>query len=241
MSNLHRHFLLGFRFDLEEKITMDEDLTFTGRKRSAKQGRRARKAAEANSNQANGDIGGDESADSIRPPSPSGVEQADSEDAPPSRPPRRQTGWGDDSSKPAKRRGSLDDDLEPFSANDKPEVTTSNKQDSDDDIPVIPDLDDVQEEDLATQIAAPPSVQVNRVITYRELDNDLLKHSQLLTLDNEIDLKLLSKGLAAESEVMEEDKPWDWDHLFTEVSSELQTEWDQANNQTSDTSIAGTA
>lgn len=49
-------------------------------------------------------------------------------------------------------------------------------------MPVIPDLDDVQEEDMATQIAAPPSVPVNRVITYRELDNDLLKHSQLLTL-----------------------------------------------------------
>ena len=52
------------------------------------------------------------------------------------------------------------------------------------DIPVIPDLDDVQEEDMAAQIAAPPSVQVNRVATYRELDNDLLKHSQLLTLVN---------------------------------------------------------
>ena len=50
------------------------------------------------------------------------------------------------------------------------------------DIPVIPDLEEFQEEDMATQIAAPPSVQVNRVATYRELDNDLLKHSQLLTL-----------------------------------------------------------
>lgn len=50
------------------------------------------------------------------------------------------------------------------------------------DIPVIPDLDDVQEEDMATQIAAPPLVQLNRVATFRELDNDLLKHSQLLTL-----------------------------------------------------------
>ena len=55
--------------------------------------------------------------------------------------------------------------------------------------------------------------------------------------DNEIDLKLLSKSLAAESEVMEEDKAWDWDHLFTEVSSELQTEWDQVSAQKSDTSI----
>ena len=50
------------------------------------------------------------------------------------------------------------------------------------DIPVIPDLDDVQEEDMVTQVAAPPTVQVNRVATYRELDNDLLKHSQIVTL-----------------------------------------------------------
>lgn len=26
---------------------------------------------------------------------------------------------------------------------------------------------------------------------------------------------------------VQEDVGWDWDHLFTEVSSELQTEWDQ--------------
>ena len=63
------------------------------------------------------------------------------------------------------------------------------------DIPVIPDLDDVQEEDMATQIAAPPSVQVNRVATYRELDNDLLKHSQLLTLVKLNTKSFLSKTL----------------------------------------------
>lgn len=45
--------------------------------------------------------------------------------------------------------------------------------------------------------------------------------------DNEIDLKLLTKCLSAESEVKEEDKPWIWEHLFTEISSELQTEWDE--------------
>lgn len=83
-------------------------------------------------------------------------------------------------------------------------------------IPVIPDLDDFQEEDLANKIAAPPrlvcdllerelfiqyisiyiklspfnilyiklifSVQVNRVATYKELDNDFQKHLYLLTL-----------------------------------------------------------
>nr|XP_054758243.1 intraflagellar transport protein 43 homolog isoform X2 [Lytechinus pictus] len=203
---------------------MDENLDFTSQKRSAKQGRRARKAAQEAA-QSNGDIGGDESAEDLvgHPPPPQN--QVTSEDGP-ARPPRRQMGWGDDTAKPVRSRDRVEQE------------SNSRAQDSDDDMPVIPDLDDVQEEDMATQIAAPPSVPVNRVITYRELDNDLLKHSQLLTLDNEIDLKLLSKSLSAESEVMEEDKPWDWDHLFTEVSSELQTEWDQAlASQKSDTSI----
>ncbi|XP_047013745.1 intraflagellar transport protein 43 homolog isoform X2 [Ictalurus punctatus] len=98
-------------------------------------------------------------------------------------------------------------------------------------IPVIPDLDEVQEEDLTMQVAAPPSIQVNRVMTYRDLDNDLMKYSAFQTLDGEIDLKLLTKVLAPEQEVREEDVGWDWDHLFTEVSSELQTEWDQGERE----------
>uniref|UniRef100_H3B9Y8 Intraflagellar transport 43 n=1 Tax=Latimeria chalumnae TaxID=7897 RepID=H3B9Y8_LATCH len=94
------------------------------------------------------------------------------------------------------------------------------------DIPVIPDLEDVQEEDLTMQVAAPPSVQVNRVMTYRDLDNDLMKYAAFQTLDGEIDLKLLTKVLAPEQEIREDDVGWDWDHLYTEVSSELLTEWD---------------
>ncbi|KAG2457587.1 IF43B protein, partial [Polypterus senegalus] len=47
--------------------------------------------------------------------------------------------------------------------------------------------------------------------------------------DGEIDLKLLTKVLAPEHEVREEDVGWDWDHLFTEVSSELQCELDQGD------------
>ncbi|CAB1335181.1 unnamed protein product, partial [Coregonus sp. 'balchen'] len=99
------------------------------------------------------------------------------------------------------------------------------------DIPVIPDLEEVQEEDLTMQVAAPPSIQVNRVMTYRDLDNDLMKYSAFQTLDGEIDLKILTKVLAPEQEVREEDVGWDWDHLFTEVSSELLTEWDQGEKE----------
>ena len=44
---------------------------------------------------------------------------------------------------------------------------------------------------------------MNRVATYRELDNDLLQHAQFLSLDNEVDLKLLAKSLSAEADVQE--------------------------------------
>ncbi|KAH0620478.1 hypothetical protein JD844_020990 [Phrynosoma platyrhinos] len=79
------------------------------------------------------------------------------------------------------------------------------------DIPVIPDLEDVQEEDFAMQVAAPPSVQ-----------------------DGEIDLKLLSKVLAPEQEVREDDVSWDWNHLYTEVASELLSEWDSGQSEKED-------
>ncbi|XP_028575030.2 intraflagellar transport protein 43 homolog isoform X2 [Podarcis muralis] len=99
-------------------------------------------------------------------------------------------------------------------------------EDEEEDIPVIPDLEEVQEEDFAMQVAAPPSVQVNRVLTYRDLDNDLMKYAAFQTLDGEVDLKLLSKVLAPEQDVREDDISWDWNHLYTEVASELLSEWD---------------
>ncbi|OXB73037.1 UNVERIFIED_CONTAM: hypothetical protein H355_016466 [Colinus virginianus] len=102
------------------------------------------------------------------------------------------------------------------------------------DIPVIPDLEEVQEEDLAMQVAAPPSVQVNRVLTYHDLDKDLKKYAAFQTLDGEVDLKLLTKVLAPEHELREDDVCWDWDHLFTEVSSELVTEWDVGQSERED-------
>ncbi|XP_050721671.1 intraflagellar transport protein 43 homolog A-like [Eriocheir sinensis] len=97
--------------------------------------------------------------------------------------------------------------------------------DSDTDLPVIPDLDEVVEEDFTQQIAQAPSVAVNRVATFKELDTDLLRHAAFSTLDD-IDLRLLTSCLAPESEVREPDIQWRWDPLFTEVASELRTEWE---------------
>ncbi|KAM9381295.1 intraflagellar transport protein 43 homolog [Phaethornis superciliosus] len=142
---------------------------------------------------------------------------------PPPKPPRRQGGWADDPVlAPTKSGRKHAEEVEDH------RLRQQSLEASDDggDIPVIPDLEEVQEEDLAMQVAAPPSVQVNRVMTYHDLDKDLRKYAAFQTLDGEVDLKLLTKVLAPEHELQEDDVSWDWDHVFTEVSSELVTEWD---------------
>ncbi|XP_040831525.1 intraflagellar transport protein 43 homolog [Ochotona curzoniae] len=149
------------------------------------------------------------------------LSSAPNAEEPPPKPPRRHAGWADDSTRPSK---------------DNQHLKQQSPDGSDDrgDIPVIPDLEEVQEEDFVLQVAAPPSIQVNRVMTYRDLDNDLMKYSAFQTLDGEIDLKLLSKVLSPEHEVREDDVGWDWDHLYTEVSSELLTEWEQLQAEKED-------
>ncbi|XP_035467233.1 intraflagellar transport protein 43 homolog isoform X1 [Scophthalmus maximus] len=151
-------------------------------------------------------------------------------DAPPPKPARRQGGWAEESSGSGSAKSSRRPAAEDVEDR-RLQPQTPQGSDDEGDIPVIPDLDEVQEEDLTMQIAAPPSIQVNRVMTYRDLDNDLKYYSAFQTLDGEIDLKLLTKVLAPEQEVKEDDVSWDWDHLFTEVSSELLMEWDQGENE----------
>uniref|UniRef100_A0A8C9DK43 Intraflagellar transport 43 n=1 Tax=Prolemur simus TaxID=1328070 RepID=A0A8C9DK43_PROSS len=157
-------------------------------------------------------------------------------EAPPPKPPRRrQGGWADESMKASnvtqtsKQQLDLDADCHKMHHRD---LGLASLEEAD--IPVIPDLEEVQEEDFVLQVAAPPSVQVNRVMTYHDLDNDLMKYSAFQTLDGEIDLKLLTKVLAPEHEVREDDVSWDWDHLYTEVSSELLAEWDLLQSERED-------
>ncbi|XP_055989609.1 intraflagellar transport protein 43 homolog isoform X1 [Sorex fumeus] len=143
-------------------------------------------------------------------------------ETPPPKPPRRQGGWADDSMKVSKSGRKAFEEVE-----DQRLKEQSLDRSDDGDIPVIPDLEEIQEEDFVLQVAAPPSVQANRVMTFRDLDNDLTKYAAFQTLDDEIDLKLLTRVLAPEHEVREDDVSWDWERLYTEVSSELISEWDQ--------------
>ncbi|XP_033043233.1 intraflagellar transport protein 43 homolog isoform X1 [Trachypithecus francoisi] len=142
----------------------------------------------------------------------------------------REGGWAGDSVKASKFKRKASEEIEDFRL--RPQ--RQNGSDYGRDTPIIPDLEEVQEEDFVLQVAAPPSIQIKRVMTYRDLDNDLMKYSAIQTLDGEIDLKLLTKVLAPEHEVREDDVGWDWDHLFTEVSSEVLTEWDPLQTEKED-------
>ena len=128
-----------------------------------------------------------------------------------SAPPRRAGGWGDETSRAKTAKSGF------IQAVDE-------GPDSDDDLPMIPDLEEVEQEDLALKIAEAPSVAVNRVGTYKELDTDLFKHAAFATLE-EIDLTILTRCMAPEAALKEPDEVWSWDMLFTDVSSELQSEW----------------
>ncbi|XP_064623829.1 intraflagellar transport protein 43 homolog A-like isoform X2 [Lineus longissimus] len=223
-----------------DDLELETDVAATTRTgASAKKGRRARgQPAAGESHEGNGEhlaTGND-----VRPPR--------SGDMPPK--PSKRGGWGEESnataSAPRSARRRVGEEMEELAMGDiekhesqsppggeiserlRPRTPQkSDDEGSDNEIPVIPDLEEYQEEDLSQQIAQAPNIAVNRVATFRELDNDLLRHAAFLTLDNEIDLKLLAKWLSAESEVIEEDRQWDWDRLFTEVASELTTEWEK--------------
>eukprot|EP00128_Syssomonas_multiformis_P017660 Colp12_sorted_trinity150504_noHs@12767 len=142
--------------------------------------------------------------------------------APPPKANIKRGGWGNEDNGPqnelTRRESSraFDDEI----------PTSHDAADEDGAMPVIPDLEQVQEEDLTTQIAAPPSLKVQRVATIRELDNDLFKYTAFPAGKEGIDLKLLTQVLSPQADVMEEDQPWTWDRLFTQVASELQNEWD---------------
>ncbi|KAL4238193.1 Intraflagellar transport protein 43 [Mactra antiquata] len=206
---------------------MSEDFGFEGDsgKRNAKTGRRAQRQAKAPA--------APEFESSANNDQPQGQNQ-DMDDGPPK--PNRVSGWGEDA--PRRRGRNLGEGMEQFEDERlRPHSAGNDKSDdSDNDIPVIPDLEEHQEEDITQTIAYAPNVAVNRVATYRELDNDLLKQAAFLTLDNEIDLKLLTRSLCTEADLIEEDKPWDWDTLFTEVTSELLTQQEAEEDQQSEPS-----
>ena len=205
-----------------KKPSMDsDDIDFTETKqKKVKKGRRAGRTETPPSLESASATLIDDVDQQVEPPT-----ETRDPDAPP-KPSRRTGGWG--------RRSEKEEVDSRLKVGEPPE---DERNGSDDDIPVIPDLEDQEEEDVASSVALAPNVAVNRVATYRELDNDLMMHNQFLTLDNDIDLKLLGKCLSAEADVQDEDKPWDWDRTFTEVTSEILTEMEKKEGKEEDVGL----
>lgn len=162
------------------------------------------------------------------PGSPSsGVYSGNEDGPPPQAPPRTKKtgGWASDLLNMGFHRKTKTQTLSPPKESRQKEPDFDDREDSENDIPVIPDLEELKDEELAGQVAQAPAAPINRVATLQELDNDLLKHSAFSTLDG-LDLRILTRFLAPENETKEEDVPWTWDVLFTEVSSALNEEWE---------------
>ncbi|KAL6259919.1 intraflagellar transport protein 43 homolog A [Pogonomyrmex barbatus] len=131
-------------------------------------------------------------------------------------PPRsRKTGWGDELKSGKSKTASNIIEQERF--------RVIEKEEQEDDIPVIPDLDEIQEDNISSEIASAPTVNANRVTAYEELDTDLVKNAAYTSLDG-VSLSLLADRLYNENLVKEPDEVWNWNLLFTQISSEINSE-----------------
>ncbi|TMW50609.1 hypothetical protein DOY81_004344 [Sarcophaga bullata] len=123
-------------------------------------------------------------------------------------------GWADSAvgNRLKSKKNSFDDDRFGIksSATDSPS----------DEIPIIPDLDDIKDDILMNEIAEAPSIAVNRVVTLKELNSDLLAQNAFSAIE-EVDLSILTKCLQPQELLDEADEVWEWDKLFTDVVAEI--------------------
>uniref|UniRef100_A0A182XCN4 Uncharacterized protein n=1 Tax=Anopheles quadriannulatus TaxID=34691 RepID=A0A182XCN4_ANOQN len=90
-----------------------------------------------------------------------------------------------------------------------------------DDIPVLPDADDIHESLLYNE-----SPNLPTVTTYKNLSSDIFASGKASALGNldEIDISILTECLESEEDIEEPDEPWTWDQLFTQLSVKISTE-----------------
>eukprot|EP01006_Ploeotia_vitrea_P049410 TRINITY_DN67335_c7_g3_i1.p1 TRINITY_DN67335_c7_g3~~TRINITY_DN67335_c7_g3_i1.p1 ORF type:complete len:235 (-),score=119.96 TRINITY_DN67335_c7_g3_i1:120-803(-) len=95
------------------------------------------------------------------------------------------------------------------------------------DIAAIPDIGEEVAEDLTRKVAHAPEVRADRGIqSIRELDDEVM-HLPSSTEDG-VDLSLLTKVLAPREQLREVDLEWDFDTLFTSLSSTYHMEKEMA-------------
>lgn len=87
-----------------------------------------------------------------------------------------------------------------------------------DDIPELPDFEDIIDETAPLDAKETKAIAANRVETYNELNTELLKYSEIASSEN-IDLSILMRCLLDESILSDFDVPLTQEQLFNEVAS----------------------
>ncbi|KAG5861282.1 hypothetical protein JTB14_001597 [Gonioctena quinquepunctata] len=179
-------------------MNWDEDIDLlVGKKSAAKQGRRSNKSLTGSDE--NGDISKNSEENAFEPMKA-----------------RKTSVWSEDPPKSSRSgAGSNIIELERFQ-NDA-------VQESDDDIPIIPDIDDIQDDSLNLSDVK-PVISVDRS-TYKELDNQFDNfQSGQVTFGNlgDIDLSILTSKLYPEKEVQPCLEVWTLESLFNDLSKTSQ-------------------
>jgi len=102
----------------------------------------------------------------------------------------------------------------------------------DDEILVIPDLEDAEDEDITTKVAEAPRNTQRKVQSMRELNFGV--KNALQTQNSGINLGLLTSTLSPPHLLTEDDLPWEFDSLLQTVSQEIQIELDAVEKSKED-------
>ncbi|XP_030564937.1 intraflagellar transport protein 43 homolog [Drosophila novamexicana] len=135
------------------------------------------------------------------------------------RPPIRRVsgGWADTGLKGLKsKKNSFDDERFQVTKSATSTIPT-------DDIPIIPDLDDVRDDFMLNEIADPPPVRYSHEVALKELSSDLLSQNAFSAIED-VDLSMLTRCLHDQESLDEPDELWEWDRLFTEVTAQINSD-----------------
>lgn len=88
-------------------------------------------------------------------------------------------------------------------------------------IPFIPDIDELDDPNGKGSTDVPNNFLVNKLISLQELETDIINHQAFSNLCS-TDSTILSSRLIAQPLVKEDDVPWTWDSLISEVSSYIE-------------------
>ncbi|EDV32103.1 uncharacterized protein Dana_GF15660 [Drosophila ananassae] len=222
---------LGNAEEKHKQKMMDwaEELKMTIRKTTARKGRRSKSRdvlkEEASQGPASKDISIDITlnvqAQGGTPPTTSdgGTSSSYNNEFDSHRPPIRRIsgGWADSGLKGLRsKKNSFDDERFRQTKSATNSIPT-------DDIPVIPDMDDIKDEIMLNEIVEPPIMGTTRSAVLKEANSDLLSQYAFSAVDG-FDLSILTDCLVPQESLNEKDDLWQWDQLFTEVTAEIHSD-----------------